>query len=255
MSEELQSIGALIGDFGGRLTMIPGDCPSHGPSDVLTRPGGAWACPRCLEIEMATETRAMWVAERAASLMQTAMIPARYIDQRFCAETQKQKIVKQTVASFRDFILAEKKWAALIMVGITGTGKTLLACEIAQALIRRAAMSARYITAQGMVSEIQASYGREGKSEEGEIMRFAQYDVLILDEIDAVRAKDNTALLLTEIINRRYNENKSVIVISNQPFESLAKFVGDRVYSRLHENAFICAFEWKDYRRDVGMVA
>jgi DNA replication protein DnaC len=251
----MQSVGALLGDLGGRLVMQTGSCAVHGDADALVLAGREWACPQCLELSMKSSTRALWLAERTASLIPNAMIPARYVDKRFVAETPKQKIVKQTVASFRDFILSEKKWAALIMVGVTGTGKTLLACEIAQALVLKASLSARYITAQGMVSEIQATYGRDGKSEEGEIMRFAQYDVLILDEIDAVRPKDNTALLLTEIINRRYNDNKPVIVISNQPFENLAKFVGDRVFSRLHENAFICAFEWQDYRRAAGLAA
>ncbi|HBI70007.1 MAG TPA: hypothetical protein DDZ22_13650, partial [Massilia sp.] len=77
-----------------------------------------------------------------------------------------------------------------------------------------------------------------------------QYDVLILDEIDAIRNTDNANLLLTEIINRRYNEAKPVIVISNQPFDNLARYTGERVHSRLYENAFVCDFSWADFRRN-----
>jgi DNA replication protein DnaC len=73
--------------------------------------------------------------------------------------------------------------------------------------------------------------------------------VLVLDEIDAIPVKDNASLLLTEIVNRRYNENKPVIAISNQPFDHLARFVGERVHSRLHENSFSCALNWGDARR------
>lgn len=250
MSDDtLQPVGGLLAGFGARLAMVSGECIQHGPATVLTRAGTDWNCPQCLEMAMAAETRAKWLTARAADLMATASIPAKYVGQRFAASTDEQRAVLRTVQLYRDFILREQAWAALILVGITGTGKTLLACQLAQSLIAKASRSVRYITAAGMISEIQATYGREGKSEEGEIMRFAQYDVLVLDEIDAIRNTDNANLLLTEIINRRYNDNKPVIVISNQPFENLAKYTGERVHSRLYENAFVCDFRWADARR------
>lgn len=253
MSDDtLQPAGGLVAGFGARLAMVDGHCKQHGPAQVLMRTGTEWNCPQCLEMTMAAESRALWLQTRAADLMATATIPAKYVGQRFVASTDEQRSVLRAVQQYRDFILREKAWAALIMVGITGTGKTLLACQLGQSLIAKASRSVRYITAAGMISEIQASYGREGKSEEGEIMRFAQYDVLILDEIDAIRNTDNANLLLTEIINRRYNENKPVIVITNQPFDNLAKYVGERVHSRLYENAFVCDFRWADARRAGG---
>ena len=247
--DSLEPVGGYFGDFGGRLAMVAGICETHGPANVLVRAGKPWHCPRCLEAEMAAQTEAMVLEESRAWRMKVATIPAKYVGQTFAAATPEHKVARSTVASFRDFIFRERQWAALIMTGITGTGKTLLACEFAQALIAKTPRTIRYITAAGMISEIQASYGREGKSEEGEILRFAQYDVLILDEVDAIRATENANLLLTEIINRRYNEGKPVIVISNQPFDSLPKYVGERVYSRLHENAFTCAFTWGDFRK------
>ncbi len=252
MSDGMEIVGDLVGAMGGKLVMLAGGCFEHGRADVLSRAGSPWKCPRCLEAEMKASTEAMVISERAAWLLKTAAIPAKYLGARFTAATDEQRAVLRTAQQFRDFILREPTWAALIMVGQTGTGKTLMACQLAQSLIDKAAVSVRYITAKGMISEIQASYGREGKSEEGEIMRFAQYQVLILDEIDALPAKENSSLLLTEIINRRYNENKPVVAISNQPFDNLGKFVGERVHSRLHENSFSCAFGWDDFRRTVA---
>lgn len=235
-----------------RMSMLTGYCEQHGAADVLVRTGSAWHCPRCLDAELAAEARDRWMTERSAALMSAATIPRKYIDQQFVATTSEQKGVKHTTRLFRDFILGEPAWAALILSGTTGTGKTLLACDLAQSLIKNAVRSIRYITANGMISEIQASYSHEGKSQEGEILRFLQYDVLILDEIDAKPDRENANLLLTEVINRRYNEQKPVIAISNQPLADLAKFVGDRVHSRLHENAFICAFTWADARKGAG---
>lgn len=249
MSDDtMQPLSGLLAGFGG-MTMQDGTCDEHGPASVLTRNGSDWHCPRCLEAAMAKEAQEQWEAQRRADLIAGATIPKKYLGARFTATTDAQRAVLRTVQMYRDFILKEPAWAALILVGITGTGKTLIACQLAQSLIARALRSVRYITAKGMIGEIQASYGIEGKSEEGEIMRFAQYDVLILDEIDALAAKENSALLLTEIINRRYNDNKPVIIVSNQPFDNLARYVGERVHSRLHENAFPCACSWGDFRR------
>lgn len=247
----MEPIQNLIPGLAG-MHMLAGSCDQHGAADVLVRKGAAWHCPRCLDAVLATEARDSWMTERAAALMNAATIPKKYVGQKFIASTPEQKTVRHTTRLFRDFILGEPAWASLILSGTTGTGKTLLACDLAQSLINNAVRSIRYITANGMISEIQASYSTEGKTQEGEILRFLQYDVLILDEIDAKPDRENANLLLTEVINRRYNENKPVIAISNQPLADLAKFVGDRVHSRLHENAFICAFTWADARKAGG---
>lgn len=245
----MESVGGFLPAFGASLQLTEGNCEQHGSANVLVRAGLDWHCPRCLEAKMRADTDAMVLKERSTWLMSVATIPVKYVGKEFVATTPEQKKARNAVRTFRDFIMREQSWAALLMVGKTGTGKTLLACQFAQSLMANASKSVRYITATGMISEIQASYKAEGKSEEGEILRFVQYDVLILDEIDAIRATDNAALLLTEIINRRYNENKPVVIITNQPFDNLNKFVGDRVHSRLHENAFPCAFTWADARR------
>jgi DNA replication protein DnaC len=244
----MESIQNLIPGL-GRMQMVAGSCEQHGAADVLVRNGSAWHCPRCLDAALATEAHDRWKAERSAALMAAATIPKKYLDQKFVATTPEQKTVRHTTRLFRDFILGEPAWGALILSGTTGTGKTLLACDLAQSLIKNAVRSIRYITANGMISEVQASYSSETKSKEGEILRFVQYDVLILDEIDAKPDREDSNLILTEVVNRRYNEQKPVIAISNQPLADLAKFVGDRVHSRLHENAFICAFTWGDARK------
>lgn len=240
---------SYLGSFTANVAPLDGECPTHGQATVLTRAGKEWHCPVCMELLKAAEFAQKAITERHAHLHSIADIPSRYRGQKFIATTAAHKGVRVLAASFRDFIVAEPRWAALILMGDVGTGKTQLACEFAESFINRLARSVRYVTAKGMISEIQASYGREGKSEEGEIDRFVRYDLLILDEIDAIPSKDNAALLLTEIINRRYSNDRPMIVITNQPLDGLARFVGDRVQDRLHENAFVCAFDWPSFRR------
>jgi DNA replication protein DnaC len=260
---EFQSVGGLIQSLGGRLQYVEGSCDAHGASKVLARVGLGWHCPHCIDQQLGPEFASQWAKLRLDDMIKIADIPARYRGQSFKGGTHEQKAIRAIAAKFRDFILAEPRWAALLLAGEVGTGKTLLACELGEAFIRKTGRSVRYITARGMISEIQSSYGAEGKSEASEIDRFAQYDLLILDEIDAISGKENAQLLLTEVINRRYSNNRPVIAITNQKLEAkqerradhaaervyvLRDFVGDRVYDRLRENGFPCNFGWASQR-------
>lgn len=233
-------------------TEVAGECETHGPSTVLLHArhsGGAWYCPTCRDIAAQAETEAKWKAQRNETLHRIACIPSKYRGCTFKSSTPAMRAARGVVKTFRDLIAEKRVWAVLVLFGGVGTGKTLMAAELAESLIDNLSMSVRYCTAKQMISEIQAAYDAEGKTEEGEILRFVQYDVLILDEIDAKPDRENANLLLTEVINRRYNDEKPVVVITNQPFDTLAKYVGDRVDDRLHENAFVCAFDWPSFRR------
>lgn len=230
-----------------------GVCPTHGPSTALLHPRSGrteWYCGDCAVEAKAKEIEEARKRERKATLDAIACLPDRYASERFEVGTPAQKEVRLTVRAFRDLIAAGGQWAALVLVGGTGTGKTLLACELARSVIDNLGLSVRYCTANQMITEIQAAYSTEGKTEEGELLRFTNYDLLVLDEIDAIRDSQsgNAKLLLTELINRRYNAHRPVVAISNQPLEKLPKFVGDRVFSRLKENRLLCVHDWADQR-------
>lgn len=248
---DLQPIGqyfSLIGD----LQEFAGTCEIHGDSVIRVlkfMPAKGWYCTTCWEAKMKQEEEEKQRAERKAILYRCAHLPAKYVGQRFAAKTAAQKTIRITCKAFLDSLAKNRLWAVLVLMGGVGTGKTLLATELAESMINNMGISVRYCTAKQMISEIQSSYSTEGKTEEGEILRFVQYGVLVIDEIDAKPDSPNANLLLTEVINRRYNELRPVIVITNQPFDSLAQYVGDRVESRLNENAMVCAFTWPDFRK------
>lgn len=235
----------------GTWTEYSGNCETHGEStlQIPTRVKGKWVCRECCNIKHAQEESERWRTERNETLHRIAEVPRKYRGQKFAAVTDEQRAARATVKAFRDFYFQSQQWAVLVMMGGVGTGKTLMASEFAESMINNHSISVRYCTAKQMISEIQASYGEPGKTEEGEILRFVQYGVLIIDEIDAKPDRENANILLTEIINRRYNAEMPVVVITNQPFDNLDKFVGSRVDDRLHENAFVCNFDWPSFRR------
>lgn len=205
-------------------------------------------CSQCYGDMLKRKAHNEWLQTRKLDLLAAAQLPKRYIGAKFTISTAEQREVRATAKRFMDAVEAKSGWCALIMQGGVGTGKTLLATELAGKIIERLDVSARYCTAKQMIAEIQAAYNTEGMSEESQILRFVQYGVLVIDEIDVKSDSKNAALLLQEVINRRYNEDKPVIVITNQNFDDLSQHVGDRINSRLHENAFVAAFTWPDFR-------
>lgn len=245
----MQKAFDIVAGMIDRFDRAEGACDRHGPSAVLVGKGKGWHCDKCFEEEIAKQAREEHIEKMRAGLMTVSKIPSKFIGQRFTAATPAQKTAREQAIAFRTFVIEQKRWAALVLTGKVGTGKTLLACELAGSMIGKFGIPIRYATAASMIGEIQSTYGQDGKSAETEIARFANYGVLIIDEIDAGRASADAQMLLTEIINRRYASDRPVIVITNQPFEDLAQFVGDRVHDRLHENAFVCSFDWLSFRR------
>jgi len=248
VSEQPEKAANLLAFIRARMMEQSGTCEQHGDATVLVRTGSSWHCPTCVEQQQESEGREHWLKTRLETLHGIANFPAKHSGKRFVAHTQEQRDCRAMAAAFRDFIVERKQWAALMLIGANGTGKSLIATELGESCINKFCRSVRYTTAHGMIAEIQASYGREGKSEEAEIERFVQFDLLIVDEIDAKRDTDAANLLLTEVIGRRYNAEKPVVVISNQPVASLPRFIGDRVCDRLRENNFTCAFNWPSFR-------
>jgi DNA replication protein DnaC len=247
----MENLGDMLAGQFGKLEVHEGECPVHGKRPLYLPRGVAftiWHCSECAMVEHKAADDLRYREGRIDWLLQVSQVPTKYRGQRFMAHTKDQQAVRIRVKEFRDEITSAKRWAGLVLTGEAGTGKTLLASELAEALIRNFGMTVRYCTVKQMIAEIQASYHTEGKTEEGEILKFIQFDLLMLDEVDIKRDTDASNLLLTEVINRRYNEGKPVVVITNQSIDKLADFVGSRVDDRLRENSFVCTFDWPSFR-------
>lgn len=245
----MEKVSGLLRSLSGRLHMMQGECEEHGAAEALTRIGGAWHCPSCLERKMAADRAEFERVQSLKTRMYAAKIPAKFVGGAFVVKSQQHKAVRHQVKAFRDFFVAVGGWASLVLIGEPGTGKSLLACELIESMIKSLGITARYVTANEMISEIRSSYSTEGKTEHSEIARFASYDLLVIDEVDAIPPSPNAALLLNEVYNNRYSNARPVVTISNQAFGILEQFVGSRVYSRLNENMFLCSHDWADERR------
>lgn len=164
----------------------------------------------------------------------------------------------------------------LLLIGPIGTGKTHLAVGIIQELIRSKGVPCRFCDYRELLKEIQNSYNPSVQTTELEILRpIFDTEVLVLDELGAVKPSEWVWDTVSHILNSRYNERKTTIITTNFPNlgpgelqsgragsqaeaarnaargETLGDRITERMRSRLHEMCRVVQLDGADFRQKV----
>lgn len=176
-------------------------------------------------------------------------IPAQYKQPYIVHDAQSHNARKISGDFYR--MMTAKKYSVLMLCGRHGGGKTHLACALAISFMRELDLTAKIMTAKQILSYIKLAYGRNDDylTEAGQVANLVRYDLLLIDEIDAIAWTEKDKELLTEVISERYANRKPIVAISNRSFEDLSAFLGERIMSRLSENRHIAVFNGDDYRK------
>jgi DNA replication protein DnaC len=217
---------------------------------------------------------------RAARLMKAAHIPTRYehctladFETDFSGAHRSLPAARLAAGRFVEEYPLEK--TGLLLIGPIGTGKTHLAVGIVQELIRGKGVPCRFCDYRELLKEIQNSYNPSVQTTELEILRpIFDAEVLVLDELGAVKPTEWVWDTVSHILNSRYNDKKTTIITTN--FENLppgefqargrtasdsariaarGETLGDRITermrSRLHEMCKVVQLDGIDFRQKV----
>ena len=123
-----------------------------------------------------------------------------------------------------------KVYNPFFIYGGVGLGKTHLLQGIANKIMQdNPDKRIIYLPAEKMVSEL--IEGIKNKTIEDVKMRYAQKDVLIVDDIQFLAAKETTQDIFFATFNSLYNRNKQIILSSDRPPKALSA-VEERLKSR-----------------------
>ena len=158
----------------------------------------------------------------------------------------------------------------LLLIGSIGVGKTHLAVGIIRELIVSKGISCLFYDYRELLKEIQNSYNDSVKATELDVLRpVFETEVLVLDELGAVKPTEWVWDTVSLILNTRYNDNRATIITTNYPddaardaqgsseflraqraarTETLGDRIGERMRSRLHEMCRIAKMEGDDFR-------
>ncbi len=217
---------------------------------------------------------------RGQRLLAAARIPPRY---EHCELTtfqydpddkRQEKLVRarNLAGRFVEEYPVEK--TGLLFVGSVGVGKTHLAVGIIKALIREKGIHCLFSDYRELLKQIQNSYSTSVQATEMEVLGpVFDAEVLVLDELGAVRSTEWVFDTVNYILNSRYNHNKTTIITTNFPDgpedtnpeidnlrspsnaeraarrETLGDRIGERMRSRLHEMCKKVELEGPDYRQ------
>lgn len=140
----------------------------------------------------------------------------------------------------------------LLFMGPVGVGKTHLAAAIANELIN-SLYTVMFGNITDIITMIKSSYGSQSELDETQILKTITEDIdlLIIDDLGKEYATENTGVLLYQIINRVYENEKPIMVTTNLTSDALAGKYGERgkaIVSRLTEMCQPVMMEDSDWR-------
>ncbi len=229
---------------------LTGHCEKHGDFDFYH---GEWlsgikvlsTCHQCVSEReesinaLALERYQQETQTRLKDRLTASGVSGRNINKSFDtyqAETPAQKKAHSMAVEYARCICEFDDPFNLIMVGTTGTGKTHLGHAITHYCITGGRTCAT-IQMRQLIAEYRESWRDQSKPSDREVIRkYGNLDGLVIDEIGVAEMSQNESVILFEILNERYENQKPTAFISNQDIKTVKEMLGDRVCDRLRED-------------------
>jgi len=208
-------------------------------------------------------------------LLAQARIPKRYDHcelSNFESEETFRALASARLAAYRFVEDYPVESAGLLLIGPIGVGKTHLAVGIMKELMLHKGSQCLFYDYRELLKEIQNSYNSSVQTTEMQVLQpIFDAEVLVLDELGAVKPTEWVWDTVSHILNTRYNDKRTTIITTNYKDlppggaeiersnnyspasraareETLGDRIGERMRSRLHEMCRIVKLEGDDFR-------
>lgn len=136
----------------------------------------------------------------------------------------------------------------IALIGTRGGGKTQLGVQLMKATTARL-KTALYCSVTEFFMEIKATYKPDNfKTELDVIKEFRRPALLVLDEAGRRGETDWEDRLLFELLDKRYQDCKDTLLISNQTEIEFHQSIGPSLASRMLETGGIITCDWESFR-------
>lgn len=231
-------------------------------------------CPVCIEVNRLKELQPK-IDAMVDFEIKKAGIPANSLGLMFgtldaTRSPKQQAIVTRLIEYIKDLITKGRSEGAknILLSGNLGTGKTVYASILLQAITRRAVeseiadendlamkggLSVLFISEPSLINAITATWGN-GATEKTQdlINRLSSKSILCIDDVGATTSTPAHLLdAYAAIIDERYKRNLPTIITSNLGHEDIRLAIGTRSADRFMEKnrIIIATFDWNGYRR------
>lgn len=137
----------------------------------------------------------------------------------------------------------------LMLTGSVGTGKTMLLSAIAIYAYVDCNYRVCMIGLDDMLERLQSAVNSDfGKQASKAYQHYSEMDLLLLDELGLRTLTETQQKHLFRVVNQRYETQKATIMSSNLSWEALQERLGERIVSRLRQQALCLDFSGRDRR-------
>jgi DNA replication protein DnaC len=254
------------GEPAGRVTQKNTVASADKASEPCLACGGTGWKP--LPTDRARVTRCdCFVRVRANRLLDHSGIPARY---QKCGFSDYRTDNSNALAAAK---MATETWAdqypldrrGLLLIGPRGVGKTHLSVAALKQLMGKG-VTCSFCDYRELLKRIQNSYNPSVQSTELEVLRpIFESEVVVLDDLGAVKPSEWVWDTVSLVLNTRYNDNLTTIITTNfedgparklsvsgpqaaAREETLGDRIGERMRSRLLEMCRLIKVDGKDFR-------
>jgi DNA replication protein DnaC len=208
-----------------------------------------------------------FLENRAQRLIKLANIPARHEESEFSNyKTGSSNVLaaaKGSAQNWADQYPLDR--TGFLFSGPSGVGKTHLSVAIIKQLMKKG-VSCLFCDYRDLLKQIQNSYNPSVQTTELELLRpVFKAEVLILDDLGAVKPTQWVWDSVSIVLNTRYNDDRTTIITTNfedgpakslggSPAQSAAREetlgdrIGERMRSRLFEMCRLVRIDGKDFR-------
>lgn len=231
------------------------DCEKHGPymaTGIRIMSRTTWSrCPVCAKERTAQEV----TDGQIASGMRDAGVPMRYAFNRFGdMDTSLASSAIAMLAAEIDEIadnVSECKQDVgkfIILSGGTGVGKTHMGCAMIRSLFN--IVSCRYEVETEWLSDMRATWNRDSDRTEAQVFaRAAKPRLLVLDEFAMSQPQPWKQEILSRLVDYRYSNRKTTVLLTNEPPSSIAPWVGERAADRMRQCSRVKIIHGESFRK------
>ena len=131
----------------------------------------------------------------------------------------------------------------LYICGPCGSGKTLaLACLVNKYV--EMGHDVLYVSWEALKLEIRSCYNQNATKTEIEVInKYAEVDILMLDDLGAGKESEASRTVLFQILDKRYSENKKTNVTSNWTLSDIVGIFDSRIGRRIESMCKVCVLK------------